>query len=180
MDELGRSLLQLARNTISEKFGHPPAVMDDLPALHENAATFITLNQQGALRGRIGSLEAWRPLRKDIQANALAAAFSDHRFMPLSACEFSYTQLEVSLLSPAKPMQCRDEADALTQLQAHVDGIILSKGGKRVTFLPQVWEQFPEPVVFLAHLKEKAGLPVNYWGQDMSLHRYTVTKWKDS
>jgi uncharacterized protein len=179
MDELGNALLCLARNAIGEKFGLTPKPVVDLPALHENAATFVTLTQQGALRGCIGSLEAWRPLIEDVQANARSAALRDPRFMPLSACEFSYTHVEVSLLTPAQAMQFKDEADALSQLRPLIDGIILSKGGKRATFLPQVWEQLPEPEVFLAHLKEKAGLPANYWAQDLCLLRYTVKKWKD-
>ncbi|WP_306603542.1 AmmeMemoRadiSam system protein A [Azonexus sp.] len=179
MDELGNTLLRLARNAIGEKFGLTPKPAVDLPTLHENAATFVTLTQQGALRGCIGSLEAWRPLLEDVQANARNAAFHDPRFMPLSACEFSYTHVEVSLLTPAEAMQFKDEADALSQFRPLIDGVILSKGGKRATFLPQVWEQLPEPEVFLAHLKEKAGLPANYWGQDLCLLRYTVKKWKD-
>ena len=37
----------------------------------------------------------------------------------------------------------------------------------------------PEPALFLAHLKRKAGLPTSYWGPDVRLERYTVTKWTE-
>jgi hypothetical protein len=57
--------------------------------------------------------------------------------------------------------------------------VILAAGGRRATFLPQVWEQLPEPAVFLAHLKQKAGLPADYWSQELRLWRYTVRKWQE-
>lgn len=179
MDELGNTLLRLARNAIGENFGQPPAPALDLPALHENAATFVTLTQQGALRGCIGSLEAWRPLLDDVRANAHAAAFRDPRFKPLSADEFPWTRIEVSLLTPAEAISFKDEADALAQLRPHIDGLIFSVGGRRATFLPQVWEQLPQPQDFLAHLKQKAGLPADYWSADACLQRYGVKKWRE-
>ena len=89
------------------------------------------------------------------------------------------TRVEVSLLTPAESMTFTDEADALAQLRPEVDGVIFSAGRHRSTFLPQVWEQLPEPAVFLARLKQKAGLPPNYWGPDVRLERYTVKKWKE-
>jgi hypothetical protein len=57
----------------------------DHPALTSPGATFVTLTQNGALRGCIGSLQAHRPLDQDVRANAVAAAFSDPRFPPLTA-----------------------------------------------------------------------------------------------
>jgi uncharacterized protein len=179
MDELGHTLLQLARNAIGENFGLAPNAAVDLPALHENAATFVTLTQQGALRGCIGSLEAWRPLIDDVRANAHAAAFRDPRFTPLSADEFTRTRVEISLLTPAEAMQFKDEADALSQLRPYIDGLIFSVGGRRATFLPQVWEQLPNPQDFLAHLKQKAGLAADYWSADVRLQRYGVKKWRE-
>ena len=85
----------------------------------------------------------------------------------------------MSLLTPAEPMSFRDEADALAQLRPEIDGVIFSASGRRSTFLPQVWEQLPDPAVFMAHLKQKAGLPAAYWGPDVRLERYAVKKWKE-
>ena len=179
MDEIGASLLRLARNAIGERFGLPPQPIAERPEWQDKAATFVTLTQQGDLRGCIGSLEAWRPLAEDVRANALAAAFRDPRFPPLSADELPRTRLEISLLTPAQAMDCRGEADALAQLRPHIDGVIFSAGRHRATFLPQVWEQLPEPAAFLAQLKRKAGLAADYWGPEVRLERYTVKKWQE-
>ena len=180
MPELGASLLTLARNAIAARFGLPPApVAVDRPELAKMGATFVTLTQRGELRGCIGSLEAWRPLGQDVQENARAAAFRDPRFEPLSVDELPITRVEVSLLSAAEPIHFRDEADALAQLRPNIDGVIFSAGNRRSTFLPQVWEQLPDPADFMARLEQKAGLPANYWGPDVRLERYTVQKWKE-
>lgn len=181
MPELGPTLLILARNAITGRFGLPGQdVNTGLPALHEAAATFVTLTQHGDLRGCIGSLEAWRPLFKDVQENAIAAAFRDPRFTPLTQQELAITRVEVSLLTTPETLNFSSEADALSQLRPKIDGLIFSAGPRRSTFLPQVWEQLAEPRDFLAHLKQKAGLPAKYWGTDVRLERYTVKKWKEA
>ena len=177
--DLGTTLLTLARNAIASHFGLPTTAAVDLPELHKNGAVFVTLTQHGNLRGCIGSLEAWRPLLQDVQHNALAAALRDPRFMPLTADELPITRVEVSLLTPPEALQFADEADALAQLRPNIDGVIFSAGQRRSTFLPQVWEQLPEPTVFMAHLKQKAGLPARYWDPDVQLERYQVQKWQE-
>jgi AmmeMemoRadiSam system protein A len=180
MPDLGSVLLQLARAAIAGRFGQAAPATADLPELHQPGATFVTLTRHGQLRGCIGSLEAWRPLLTDVQENALAAAFRDPRFEPLTAEEWPLTRVEVSLLTAPEPMNFRDEADALSQLRPLVDGVIFTAGRRRSTFLPQVWEQLPEPREFMAHLKQKAGLPGSYWGSDVRLERYAVQKWKEA
>jgi len=179
MPDLGHSLLILARNAISERLGQGTSPTNDHPALHAPGATFVTLTQNGRLRGCIGSLEAWRPLGEDVRENALAAAFRDPRFSPLTTDELPLTRVEVSLLTPAVALSFANEADALAQLRPDTDGVIFSAGGRRSTFLPQVWEQLSTPELFMAHLKQKAGLPANYWGPDVRIERYTVSKWKE-
>jgi AMMECR1 domain-containing protein len=77
-------------------------------------------------------------------------------------------------------MSFTDEADALRQLRPHIDGVIFAAAGRRSTFLPQVWEQLPDPRQFMAHLKQKAGLPADYWSPDVELQRYEVRKWKEA
>jgi AmmeMemoRadiSam system protein B/AmmeMemoRadiSam system protein A len=179
-NELGKSLLRRARNAIAAQFGkRPAAVAADLPPLSEPGATFVTLTLDGQLRGCIGSLEAWRPLAEDVQANAVAAAFRDPRFAPLSADELETVRVEVSLLSKPVAMQFADENDALRQLRPGIDGVILVAGDRRSTFLPQVWEQLPAPRQFLEHLKQKAGLPAGWWSASAQLYRYEVQKWKE-
>lgn len=182
---LGTVLLQLARGALQRAVdGTTPAASwpeaDGPDALAQPGATFVTLTQKGLLRGCIGSLQAWRPLGDDVQANAVAAGLRDPRFAPLAAAELSRTRFEVSLLSAPEHLPVTDESDALNQLRPGIDGVILECGHYRSTFLPQVWEQLPEPRVFLQQLKNKAGLPPTFWAPELRLQRYTVTKWKEA
>jgi len=176
----GQTLLAIARGAIADRLGAPSPSFETTEWLNEPGATFVTLTCAGALRGCIGSLVAERPLRTDVESNALAAAFSDPRFAPLSAREYREIEVEVSLLSPMQPFTVESESQALTLLRPGVDGVLLEYGRRRGTFLPQVWEQLPEPRAFLAHLKQKAGLPADFWTEEIRLSRYTVTKWRES
>lgn len=180
MDEsLGTALLIRARNAIAATLGGTTEAEPDHPALHQPGAVFVTLTQQGRLRGCIGSLEAHRPLGEDVVANARAAAFRDPRFPPLTAAELGLTRIEVSLLTPAEPLAFTDEADALRQLRPGIDGLIFACQGRRGTFLPQVWESLPVPRDFFTHLKQKAGFSPDFWSPDVKLYRYEVQKWKE-
>lgn len=176
----GSTLLHIARAAISTALGQPLKVAEDAAWLQELGACFVTLTQQGQLRGCIGTLEATRPLRVDVKANAVNAALRDPRFRPLTAAELPVTEIEVSVLSPMQAMHFDSEVDALAQLRPGVDGVVLEFARYRSTFLPQVWEQLPTPSEFMAHLKQKAGLPVDFWAEGMRLSRYTVSKWKES
>lgn len=178
--QLGATLLLLARDAIGKEFGLPARPYVDLPELNDAGAVFVTLKYRDALRGCIGSLTAYRPLLEDVRENAQRTAFADPRFLPLSFDELADTRIEVSLLSPPTQMNFRDEADALAQLRPGVDGVIFSTRGRRSTFLPQVWEELSEPQEFLAHLKQKAGLAPDYWSPDVVLERYQVQKWKEA
>ena len=181
-ENLGRALLVMTRNAIGERFGiaaQPVPAIDDPSALNTAGATFVTLTRNGRLRGCIGSLQAHRPLGRDVAENALAAAFLDRRFSPLTVDELPLTRVEVSLLSPATPLPVRSEAEALSRLHPGIDGVILSCGRRRATFLPQVWEQLPEAQQFLAQLKLKAGLPADFWSDQVRLERYSVEKWSE-
>lgn len=177
--DLGGALLRLARGAIGGRFGLAVEHSPDDPALDRPGATFVTLTQAGQLRGCMGTLEAYRPLRQDVQENALAAAFRDPRFYPLGQEELPRTRVEVSLLTVPEPFEFRDEADALAKLRPGIDGLILTYAGHRATFLPQVWESLPDPRRFMAELKRKAGLPGDFWSEKVVLARYGVTKWKE-
>ena len=178
--DAGHVLLRIARASIARALGRDMAANESAPWLMETGACFVTLTQQGELRGCIGTLQAHRSLLADVQANAVAAAFRDPRFSPLSVRELDITAVEVSVLSPMRPLAFSSEADALAQLRPFVDGVVFEFGAHRSTFLPQVWEQLPEPDEFMANLKRKAGLPANFWATEVRLQRYTVDKWKES
>ena len=98
--EKGSSLLKLARAGIARQLWEDVPEPSVKPWLAEPGASFVTLTRQGELRGCIGTLEAHRPLGIDVRENAVAAAFRDPRFMPLSRAEFDDIRVEVSLLSP--------------------------------------------------------------------------------
>lgn len=175
--ERGRVLTRLARASIARALGE---AVDEPPHpdwLEAPGAVFVTLTRGGELRGCIGSLQARRSLEEDVVENARMAAFGDPRFPPLNRSELDDTRVEVSVLSTAEPIAFTDEADALSKLRPGIDGVILEWGRHRATFLPQVWQQLPEPRDFLAHLKRKAGLPADFWDDGVRLYRYTVEKY---
>lgn len=155
-------LLEVARASIAHglEAGAPLAVAPEgeTPALQAERASFVTLEREGRLRGCIGALEARMPLVRDVAEHAFAAAFRDPRFRPLERDELPGLACHVSVLTPATPMEFHDEGDLLAQLRPGVDGLIIACGRRRATFLPSVWEQVPTPQLFLAHLKQKAGI----------------------
>jgi len=178
--DLGRTLLALARGAIGAELGFRDVhgiVWHS--ALDEAGASFVTLRQEGDLRGCIGSLEARRRLAADVRANAVAAAFRDPRFLPLSSREFGGVTVEVSLLSAHEPLAFDDEEQLLRLLRPGIDGVVLQAGHHRATFLPQVWETLPEPRAFMAALKEKAGINARTRRPGMRVARYTVSKWSE-
>ncbi len=179
IENRGQVLLPIARAAIARAVNLPHAADETAPWLSEHGACFVTLTQDGELRGCIGTLQAHRPLLADIKSNAVSAALRDPRFLPLTADEFDITAVEVSLLTPSQAMEVQDENDAHAQLRPGVDGIVFEYGSHRSTFLPQVWEQLPHPQHFMAQLKRKAGLPADFWADGIRLSRYTVTKWRE-
>jgi len=181
-EEAGRMLLGLARSAIAHRFGELPALSRvDAPLwLRQAGATFVTLMRAGTLRGCIGSLEARRPLGEDVIANALAAAFGDPRFAPLTAAEWPGTTLELSLLSTPKPIHFADEDELLASIDAGEDGLIVQLNDRRATFLPQVWSSIPDKRRFLAELLAKAGLPADTRLARCRVSRYRVMKWRET
>jgi AmmeMemoRadiSam system protein A len=177
--DLGPALLHVARRALAGAFDRKIAAADDHPVLGEPGATFVTLRQHGDLRGCIGTLEAHRPLRQDVEQNTLSAAFRDPRFAPLAARELDITGIEVSLLSAPIPLPVAGEDDLLRQLRPGVDGVVLAWRDRRATFLPQVWDTLEEPRDFIAELKRKAGLSAGFWGDEIRVSRYTVDKFKE-
>jgi MEMO1 family protein len=179
----GMQLVKLARQQLQQHIAGDAAQSLDLSGFQQLGASFVTLTKQGQLRGCIGSLQAHRPLAHDVQANALAAALHDPRFPPVTAQELPQIQVEVSVLTAPTALPHANESHALWQLRPGIDGLIfeaLHNGQHyRSTYLPQVWEQIPEPRAFLAHLKVKAGLPFDFWSPDVKLSRYEVQKFHE-
>jgi MEMO1 family protein len=179
---LGRALLSSARAEIAGALGLPAAPAIEHPRLQQPGASFVTLHDRsGDLRGCVGQLQAQRPLGEDVRHNALAAAFSDRRFAPLSPAEWPGLQIEVSVLGPLQPLpRAAGFDDAAALLRPGIDGVVLAAGGRQATFLPQVWAQLPEPRDFLAALWRKAGLPPGVWDADVQLWRYQVSSFEEA
>jgi AmmeMemoRadiSam system protein A len=177
------TLLDLARRSITHGLDHRrPLAVDPThyrSPLSDRLAAFVTLDRAGQLRGCIGHLEAMQPLVRDVAANAYAAAFQDPRFPPLTRAELTGLEVHISVLSPAEPMTFTSEADLLAQIRPGIDGLILSDGYARGTFLPSVWESLPQPRDFLTHLKRKAGLPADHWSDRLRVARYTTESFGD-
>ena len=167
----GNALLNVARATIAEKLNAPDdnagdaaaSIADDI--LNMRRGTFVTLKIDHQLRGCIGNLSPDRKLIDSIKENAISAAFRDPRFRPLSRDELDRVDIEISLLTEPQPLAYTDGKDLIAKLRPHIDGVILRKGPYSSTFLPQVWEQLPDPEMFLDHLCLKAGLPAKAWRQ---------------
>lgn len=174
--EEGAMLLAIARAAISGslEMPHPTEI------LLAPGASFVTLTQAGELRGCMGSLQPYRSLRDDVQANAMAAAFRDPRFPPLTHDELPFIHIEVSVLSAAESIVAASETEALAQLRPGRDGVILEYGPQRATFLPQVWDDLKDKQQFIVALKRKAGLAADFWAPDLRLSRYTVEKWAEA
>jgi AmmeMemoRadiSam system protein A len=172
------TLIGIARDAIAE--GARPAPRPSWPDawLGDRGASFVTLRLEGELRGCIGSIEAHRALGDDVAHNAYAAAYRDPRFAPVGVEERARLAVEVSVLSARVPLPAASESEALARMRPGIDGIYLQFDSASATFLPQVWENLPDPLDFLCELRRKAGLPTRFWHEALKLSRYTVEKYR--
>ncbi|OXN00017.1 AmmeMemoRadiSam system protein B [Bifidobacterium vansinderenii] len=188
-EERARIAIALARLSLRRYLGiedpddvDPQTIVDEHDWLRESGASFVTLTEGGRLRGCIGTLEAYRPLGRDIAGHAIDAASRDPRFHPVTPSEYPLLDVEVSVLGKPEPMRAasRDELEA--ELRPGKDGLIIDDGrGHRATFLPQVWDDLPDPHEFVSHLLAKSGLPstATWTGSRIRCHRYSVTAYKE-
>ena len=153
----------------------PPPTLDAVsPALSAWRATFVTLTENGQLRGCIGSLIPSRSLIEDALANTTRAAFADPRFAPLQESELSGLRLDISILSHPRPILAGSESELVGALEPDRDGLILSAGKRRALFLPSVWRHLPDPRMFVGHLIAKAGFVPNRWPEGLEAKRFRV------
>jgi MEMO1 family protein len=161
-------MLKLARETLSSavrdgKITPPSKPKPELSRLARNYGCFVTLNSHGQLRGCIGNIEPIKPLYKGIADNAVNAAFHDPRFPEVKSAELGDIKIEVSVLTKPAPLGAKSPDEILKKLVPFEHGVILKLGSRQSTFLPQVWEQLPDKVMFLEHLAMKAGAGRNDW-----------------
>ena len=154
-----QALLALAREALESSvrgWPMPVAPADELFA--RRAGAFVTLTEAGELRGCIGRPEPRDALWEVIVECAAAAALEDPRFTPVSPDELSRIRIEVSVLTPVRPVT------DLRLVEVGRHGLVISQGGLRGLLLPQVaveWGWTRDE--FLSHTCRKAGLPHDAW-----------------
>lgn len=158
----GAILVQVARASV-EQFVRRGAVaalnLAQLPtAVQRNGATFVTLRQEGRLRGCIGNVVEERPLAESVAQNAIAAASRDPRFPPVTSNELAELAVEVTVLTPLRLLAYRDYDDLLLKIQPVKDGVMLKLGARRGVLLPQMWERISTTANFLKATAEKANI----------------------
>lgn len=178
-------LLTIAREALDHAVrGEPlPTIpLESLPApLLEQGASFVTLTSAGKLRGCIGTLEAYQPLAVDVQTHAVAAALQDYRFPRVQPAELSNIVVEISVLTPRQRLTYRDPAELLAKLKPGIDGVVISDGSRTATFLPQVWQQLPDPADFLSHLCQKMGASADLWRKSvLEVSLYQVQEFQEN
>lgn len=121
-------------------------------------AVFVTLTEDGVLRGCIGSLDHTRDLREAVVAAGLSAALDDPRFLPLTATELPATHIDISVLGLPVPLT---DPDAF---RPGIDGVIVERDGRRGLLLPEVaTEQGWGAAQMLGAVCRKARLPADAW-----------------
>jgi AmmeMemoRadiSam system protein A len=166
-----RALLEIARASIvralvagspsaGRKSGQPAEEGSSnlVGSLAEPGGAFVTIKLGGGLRGCIGYIESPLPVGTVVAEVARKAALEDPRFPPLTASEAEAMEVEVSVLSPLKPV-----AD-IKEIEVGVHGLVLEVGRNRGLLLPQVAVEYGwDRQAFLEHTARKAGLPPNAW-----------------
>jgi hypothetical protein len=169
-------LLVIARGSIAHGFQtRQPlkvAANDFTGTLAETHGNFVTLMQNGTLRGCVGAINGTAPLAQDIARTAYSAAFNDSRFAPLAAHELDSTLIDISVLSQPEPLAADNLGALLEQVRPHKHGLIIEERSHRATLLPKVWEKVPNTKQFIMLLLDKAGLPPQYWSDTIRFYGY--------
>ncbi len=162
-------LLRLAHDAIAAALADDPADwIAPTPHLGEVRGAFTTLYLDGHLRGCIGYPIGMCPLWRTVAETAVAAAFQDPRFHPVTREEAPRLKIDISVLSELFPITSEEVV-----VGRH--GLLISQGNRRGLLLPQVaTEQQWDREMFLAHTCMKAGLPPDAWKHGASLHAFTA------
>jgi AmmeMemoRadiSam system protein B/AmmeMemoRadiSam system protein A len=178
-------LIRLIREVVRQSARNPAAPVNvkfqgPIPRLlRAQRATFVTLKVGDKLRGCRGSLMPHRSLVNDVVDNARKSGFDDPRFPPLTPAEVEQTSFHISILSTPQRIAAETEAELARLLRPDVDGLIIRDAGKQAIFLPSVWEEIHDPLSFIRHLKQKAGLPVDHWSPSFEAFRYVTESFGD-
>jgi len=160
-EQARRDLLYLARAALAAHFSGAPAPRldsDRAETFGEPRGLFVTLRKAGELRGCIGTLAPDGDLTRIVPQFAIRSAFEDPRFPPLAPQELEQCTIEISVLTPARPIEGPDD------ISVGHDGLILEAGRRRGLLLPQVATEWGfDALRFLDAVCEKAGLRPGDW-----------------
>jgi AmmeMemoRadiSam system protein A len=169
-------LLQIARNAVQAHLnGQRPPLPDAPPvALMQSSGVFVSLHQNGDLRGCIGSILATNSLYQSTADCAVAAAVGDPRFLPLRPSELPTIEFEISVLSPL------DYVHDVKNIEVGRHGLLITKKSARGLLLPQVatdhnWSRER----FLEETCKKAGLRSDDWKEDATIQCFTALVFSD-
>ena len=170
-DDEAQQLIGIARASIrtmlydNSQFNIDPDKMP--PSLRKNMGAFVTLKINGVLRGCIGRFISTEPLCEVVRQMALASAFEDHRFTPLTKAEFNKIEIEISVLSPMRKIS------DISEIVLGRHGIYITKDLRSGTMLPQVATENNWTVEqFLGYTsRDKAGLGWDGW-KDADIYVY--------
>ncbi len=170
------TLLAIARRAIRDRIRGglvAPAWSDD-PVLQEAGAPFVTITRAGELRGCIGYVDPIKPLAEAVAHCAASAATTDPRFLPVTPADLPHLRVEISVLSPLRPI-----ADPM-EVQVGIHGLFISQSGRHGLLLPQVATEFGwDRETFLRQTSLKAGLPGDAWKHGAEIRVFTVDHFSD-
>lgn len=161
-------LHEIAWKSIRTAFEGKPIPSPEVPAvLKTPCGAFVTLKKSGQLRGCIGYMAEDTPLHEVVAEMARSAAFEDYRFSPLRREELRDIDVEISVLTPRRRIHSIDE------FQLHRHGLLIRKGSRSGTFLPQVADEVNwTKEEFFGHCaQDKAGIGWDGW-RDAELYVY--------
>lgn len=166
--EDGTYLVKLARKAIEVHLdGKIPKAPENAPErLKRKSGVFVTLTTypERELRGCMGYPMPLYELAEATVMAAVASAFQDPRFPPLSPEELDEVVVEVSILTPPEEIKYSDPRELPNLITIGVDGLIIEAGVASGLLLPQVPVEYSwGPEEYLMHLCIKAGLPSTYW-----------------
>jgi AmmeMemoRadiSam system protein A len=178
-------LLALARTTLARYLSgkpNPELEKEKLSSVFmEKRGCFVTLEKKGNLRGCIGYIQPVKSLCECVMENAVNAATQDPRFPEVNFDELNAITIEISVLSVPEQLEIKNRKTLLQILVPGRDGVILSNGWKKSTFLPQVWEHFVDKESFLNALCEKGGMPRGCWeDEDTEIFTYHAEVFKEN
>ena len=147
--------------------------------LQQALGNYVRLILDKKTRGAVGNLQSHLPLITDVSQNAYDAAFEDPRFPPLTREEMKETTIEITLLTPPEPIICNNEQELRKHICEGEDGLLLAEGVHSSHLLPSDWHHLPDVASFMATLKKKAGLPTDYWSDNLTVHRFSTLSFRE-